>query len=148
MLTHAMSWKALIQHRYKYIYISARNRDISSQLASKYPQLAGNGRSNIFCVGNDDYEGNKLHPGSSAHRLAISGSGVQELRRFCHSVAAKAQFRASDHFLVVDIPSLIQHLDVWLDGSKRTTVAAIPANCVPDLQKVFSPERVGNTSRS
>jgi hypothetical protein len=148
VLTHTMSWKALIQHRYKYIYVSARNQDISSRLASKYPQLAGSGRSNIFCVANDDYEGNKLYPGSSAHRFAISGSGVPELRRFCHSVAAKAQFRASDHFLAVDIPSLIQHLDVWLDGSQGTTIAAIPANCVPDLQKVISPERVGNDLRS
>jgi len=148
MLTHTMSWRALIQHRYKYIYVSARNRDISSRLASKYPQLAGNGRSNIFCVANDDYEGNKLYPGSSAHRFAISGSGVPELRRFCHSVAAKAQFRASDHFLAVDIPSLIQHLDVWLDGSHRTTIAVIPTDCVPGLQKVFSPERVCNDLRS
>lgn len=102
----------------------------------------------MFYVANNDYEGNRLYPGSPAHDIAISGSRVPELRRFCPSVATKAQFGASDHFLAVDIPSLIQHLDVWSEGSQRKTTAFIPANYVPDLQEVFHPERLGAYLRS
>ena len=51
-------------------------------------------------------------------------------------MAAKAQFRASNHFLTVNIPSLIQSLEVWLEGSQQTTVTMVPASCVADMEEV------------
>ncbi len=136
MSIYKISKNILTLDRYKHIYAAARNEDVTSGLALKYPHLAGNGRSNVFCIGNEDYNGYKLKHDSPAHITGISGSGVPKLRSFCHSITARAQFKASNHFLTVDVPSLVQSVEVWLDGSQRTTVAAIPTGCVSELEKV------------
>lgn len=124
----------LAEIKYKYIYVAARNNNVNAKLALTYPQLAGNGRSNVFCIANDDYEGNKLRHGSAAHKYAVANSGVPELRSFCHSVAAKAQFHAAELFLKIELPSLIQSLDIWLQGPQKAASAAIPADCLDNRQ--------------
>ena len=96
--------------RLKYIYVAARNADVSKRLEMSYPQLAGTGRANVYCVGNRDYEGQELtSPG--AREIEESGSGIPDLRMLRHSLVAKAQFRTPNQFIESEIQNLIRSLD-------------------------------------
>lgn len=73
---------------------------------------------------------------SETRNILVPGSGIPELRHFCHSVVARAQFRASNHFLDVEIPDLVQSLEVWAASIEQGTQHLIPLNLVPELQTV------------
>ena len=124
-------------YRYKYIYVSARNADIKKKLLAKYASDSGKANLNVFCVGNNDYdiEGD-LRMDPEARDVAIKGSGIPELRRHCHTIVTRAQFKASNHFLEVEIPDLIQSLEVWVESAEQDSSPSVPPNCVPELQTV------------
>lgn len=123
--------------RYKYIYVLARNAEIKKRLLAKYASDFGNANLNVFCIGNNDYdmEGD-LRMDPEARDIAIKGSGIPELRRHCHTIVTRAQFRASNHFLEVEIPDLIQSLEVWVESAGQHSVPSVPPNRVRDLQTV------------
>ena len=123
--------------RYKYIYVSARNADIETKLLAKYAPDFGNAKLNVFCVGNIDYdiEGDLIMD-PEARDIAINGSGIPQLRRHCHTIVSTAQFRASNHFLEVEIPDLMQSLEVWMESAEQISLPSVPPNCVPELQTV------------
>ena len=123
--------------RYKYIYVSARNADIKEKLLANYAPDFGNAKLNVFCVGNIDYdiEGDLIMD-PEARDIAIEGSGIPKLRRYCHTIVSRAQFRASNHFLEVEIPGLMQSLEVWMESADQDSVPSVPLNCVPELQTV------------
>ena len=72
-------------------------------------------------------------------------SGVPGLRKFCHSIVARAQFKAAQHFLETEVPALIQSIQLWLEAAEQDTTLNIPSNLVPDVQTVGSIEIVHNT---
>ena len=123
--------------RYKYIYVSARNSEIKKTLLAKYASDSGKEYLNVFCIGNIDYdmEGD-LRMDTEARDIAIKGSGIPELRRHCHTIVARAQFKASNHFLNVEIPGLIQSLEVWVESAKQDIGSSVPPNRVSELQNV------------
>ena len=71
-----------------------------------------------------------------ARDLAIQGSGIPELRRHCHSIVSKAQFRVSTHFLEVEVPDLIQSLEVWMASADSRSPPPIPHESISGLQLV------------
>ena len=77
-----------------------------------------------------------LRTDPEARKIAIEGSGFPELRRHCHTIVSRAQFRASNHFLEVQIPDLVQSLEVWVELAEQDSVPSFPPNCVPELEKV------------
>jgi hypothetical protein len=69
--------------------------------------------------------------------MAVQGSGIPELRQFCHSIVDKAQFRASNHFLGVELPDLLQSLEVWLAASEQESSPTVSSDCANDLKSVW-----------
>ena len=124
-----------LHDRYKYLFVSARNTDVERALRIRYVSPGPGLSINVFCVGNRDYEGAEYRS-QEAHLRAIQGSGIPDLRRFCHSVVAQAQYDASLHFLEVELASLLQSLEVWLSVSEQTTRVSIDPQIVSDLQTV------------
>ena len=123
--------------RYKYIYVSARNAEIENKVLAKYASDSGKANLNVFCIGNNDYDiegDHRMDP--EARDIAIKGSGIPELRRHCHTIVTKAQFRASNHFLEVEIPDLIQSLEVWVESAEQDSSPSVPPNRIPELQTV------------
>ncbi|KAL8649989.1 MAG: hypothetical protein Q9226_005335 [Calogaya cf. arnoldii] len=118
---------------YKYLFVSARNTDVERALRTRYLSLAPGLSVNVFCVGNRDYEGAEYRS-QEAHLRAIQGSGIPDLRRFCHSVVAHAQYDASLHFLEVELASLLQSLQVWLSVSEQKDRVSVDPQIVTDLQ--------------
>ena len=107
--------------RYRSIYMRARNFDVADKLSAKYAQLRGRtDTSGVFCVANKDYEGHEFNS-ISAHREAIKASGIPELRRFCRTIVAQAQFAACNYFLHFEIENLMQSTRGWLEAATRTT---------------------------
>lgn len=68
--------------------------------------------------------------------MAAHTSGVPELRLFCHSIVSRAQYTASMHFLEVEIPSLIESLEVWLSVAQQKSPPVIDPQIVLDLESV------------
>lgn len=112
--------------RYKYLLIEARNADIKQQLAEKYTDLFPAGGLNVFCVSNKDYQC-YLELGAEAYAPAIEGSGVPRLRQFCHSIPARAQYRATNQFLEIQLMSLVQSLELWLKSGVRRKGPKLPS---------------------
>ncbi|KAI9879730.1 MAG: hypothetical protein M1830_007515 [Pleopsidium flavum] len=113
--------------RYKYLFVQARNADIRERLTKAYSKLFPSGGLDIFCVANKDYQG-YLEQGREAHALAIAGSGIPHLRRFCHSIPARAQFRATNHFLEIQLKGLVQSLELWLSAGTKNNSLQLPSN--------------------
>ncbi|KAL8749362.1 MAG: hypothetical protein Q9199_007731 [Rusavskia elegans] len=118
---------------YKYLFVSARNTDVERALRLRYDSPGAGFSINVFCVGNRDYEGAE-YQSQEAHQRAIQGSGVPDLRRFCHSIVAQAQYDASLHFLEVELASLLQSLEVWLSVSEQKNLVTVDPQIITDLQ--------------
>lgn len=129
-------------YRLKYLFVAQRNETVRQKVLTNYASLVNDAASlRVFCVGNKDYEHREIHF-REAQMLAIKGSGVPELRDFCHSIVAKAQFRASNHFLETQIPDLIQSLKLWMEAAKDEPGPVLPSNALSDLEEVLSnPQR-------
>jgi hypothetical protein len=69
-----------------------------------------NGRNlDVFCVSNNWYE--KYCP--KGNTKFVEASGVPDLRRFCHTVTADAQFNEAKHFLKSRLSTLLNTIDLW-----------------------------------
>ncbi|KAL8782106.1 MAG: hypothetical protein Q9213_005676 [Squamulea squamosa] len=118
---------------YKYLFVSARNTDVKRALQRRYASSGIGLDINVFCIGNRDYEG-AGYRSQEARQKAIQGSCIPDLRRSCHSIVAQAQYQASVHFLEVELPSLIQSLDVWLSVFDQKASLTVDPQLVRDLQ--------------
>ena len=121
--------------RYRNLFVQARNKKITKKLTTQYQEYVQARCLNMFFIGNKDYEGID-YMGEQARELAVEGSGIPELRRYCHTIVGKAQFRASSHFLDVQISGLVQSLEVWVEASQNDDLPAIPQDCISDLRDV------------
>lgn len=85
-------------------------------LAEKY-----NDTTRVFCVSNKLYSDHREDSRERAEAY-IELSGIPELRRYCQSVPAEAQFRAAAAFLEHRVPTLLGSLNQWaLVGSDSVT---------------------------
>ncbi|KAL8773729.1 MAG: hypothetical protein Q9209_001497 [Squamulea sp. 1 TL-2023] len=119
--------------KYKYLFVSARNADVKRALQRRYMSSGIGLDVNVFCIGNRDYEG-AGYRSQEARQKAIQGSCIPDLRRSCHSIVAQAQYQASVHFLEVELPSLIQSLDVWLSVFDQKASLTVDPQFIRDLQ--------------
>lgn len=81
-----------------------------------------NGDLKIFCVSNTDYQKHRDDNSPVAQRHTAL-SGVVELRLYCQSIPAEAQFKAVVEFLEHKVPTLLGSIRQWLlQGSDDMTV--------------------------
>ncbi|KAL3436714.1 hypothetical protein BDV09DRAFT_202801 [Aspergillus tetrazonus] len=103
--------------RLKTLLIETRNRLVAADMSRKYqPDVK------IFCVSSKLYSD---HRGDYKERNAeyIRLSGIPELRRYCQSIPAEAQLRATSAFLKNRVPAILGSLNQWvLAASNSVTV--------------------------
>ncbi|GKZ47440.1 hypothetical protein AbraIFM66951_010806 [Aspergillus brasiliensis] len=98
--------------------ITRRNTSVANSLSNAWGD-----RARIFCVSNKLYSDHREDdPRQVNGYLALSG--IQELRRYCQSVPADAQFRATVSYLQHELPALLGSITQWaLAGSSTITMA-------------------------
>ncbi|KAL4870412.1 hypothetical protein BDV12DRAFT_207717 [Aspergillus spectabilis] len=97
--------------RLKRFLISRRNRRVSESLSRAW----GN-QTRIFCVSNRLYTDHRaIDPEQASAYLELSG--IKELRRYCQSVPADAQLRATESFLQNQLPAILGSLILWASAS-------------------------------
>ncbi|KAL8905916.1 MAG: hypothetical protein Q9171_006480 [Xanthocarpia ochracea] len=116
---------------YKYLFVNARNTDVTRALQRRYTSAAVGLIIEVFCVGNRDYEGDAF---GVRDQRAIQGSCIPDLRRFCHSVVAQAQYDATLHFLEVELSSLVQSLEAWLSVFEQKALVTVDPQIITDLR--------------
>ncbi|GLA84422.1 hypothetical protein AtubIFM56815_008635 [Aspergillus tubingensis] len=95
-----------------------RNTSVTNSLLHALGEMA-----RIFCVSNKLYSDHREDdPRQANGYLALSG--IQELRRYCQSVPADAQFRATVSYLQHEVPALLGSITQWaLAGTSTMTMA-------------------------
>lgn len=100
--------------------MNARNEFIQELLLRNHAQRFSGRSLSVFCISNNLYEDNRDQ--GKKHDLLILASGIRKLRRFCHKVSARAQFRVACHFLDVSLKGLVQRVQLWLTGGSQSTL--------------------------
>ncbi|KAL1980018.1 hypothetical protein VTN96DRAFT_4795 [Rasamsonia emersonii] len=114
--------------------IERRNEQVTESLLEKYTDA-----DRVFCVSNRLYSEHREDSRERAEAY-IGLSGVRELRRYCQSVPAEAQFRATAAFLEHQAPTLLRSLNQWaLAGSDRVTAerAATLRQVLTECEEMF-----------
>lgn len=103
--------------RLKRLLIEARNELAATHLTNQYGTDV-----KIFCVSSKLYtEHREGHREQAAEYIRLSR--IPELRRYCQSVPADAQLRATSAFLNNRVPALLGSLNQWiLAGSSTVTI--------------------------
>lgn len=97
--------------------MTARNQYIEKLVLSTHSKMLGTRPLSVFCVSNKAYKKNRQR--AKVHDLPIKGSGIPLLRRHCHKIPSRAQFRVGHHFLTVRLKSLVQQAQLWLAGGSQ-----------------------------
>ncbi|PYI32270.1 hypothetical protein BP00DRAFT_445723 [Aspergillus indologenus CBS 114.80] len=98
--------------------ITRRNTRVTDILLAAW----GN-KARVFCVSNKLYADHRFSDIDEANGYRIL-SGITELRRYCQSVPADAQLRATFIYLKNEVPALLGSINQWvLAGSSGITVA-------------------------
>ncbi|GIJ92098.1 hypothetical protein Asppvi_011073 [Aspergillus pseudoviridinutans] len=104
--------------RLKRFLILRRNRRVTEALSRAWKNQA-----RIFCVSNKLYADHRANDHEQANGY-LELSGITELRRYCQSVPADAQLRATESFLQNQVPALLGSLTQWaLAGSDSVTAS-------------------------
>ncbi|MCJ1396677.1 hypothetical protein MMC18_009569 [Xylographa bjoerkii] len=133
--TASDSLKALeeAQIRHATLFITARNTSIKEDVINSYSSLASHHELKVFCVSNRYYEGTNISS-INARDIARSISGIRELRQFCHTVVAEAQFHAAVHYLDVNCLGLLKQLELWTESiSTKNREEVVPSDCIEQL---------------
>jgi hypothetical protein len=123
MFGQNLAVRFLIRTSYKNIVLTARNKKVADNLKEKYAADFKPGYLPIFCVDNRMY-----HTCRNMQEAILSG--IPELRKFCYSIPAKAQFRAGSHYIGTQIPSLVSSVELWTEAARDPEMQAL-ANIVP-----------------
>ncbi|KAI5462790.1 hypothetical protein BGZ63DRAFT_352526, partial [Mariannaea sp. PMI_226] len=91
------------------LLVQARNSHVKENLQRVYASEMDGRTLPVFCVSNKWYE--KYCPKGNTE--LVQASGIPELRRFCHTITAEAQFHEVNHFLVAKSSALLNSLDLW-----------------------------------
>lgn len=70
----------------------------------------------IFCVSNRLYTDHREMDLEQANQY-LELSGIKELRRYCQSVPADAQLRATESFLQNQLPAILGSITLWASAS-------------------------------
>lgn len=98
--------------------ITRRNTQVTDSLLAAWGSNA-----RVFCVSNKLYADHRFNDIEEANGYRAL-SGITELRRYCQSVPADAQFRATVAYIKNDVPALLGSINQWvLAGSSGITVA-------------------------
>ncbi|PYH87881.1 hypothetical protein BO71DRAFT_424076 [Aspergillus ellipticus CBS 707.79] len=98
--------------------ITRRNTRVTNALIRAWGEKA-----RVFCVSNRLYADHRENDAEQASQY-LELSGIKELRRYCQSVPAEAQFRATEAFLQNQVPGLLGSITQWaLAGSNAVTVS-------------------------
>ena len=89
--------------------IAARNKRVKEGLRKAYGVKVPGGDLKVFCVSNKTYE--KFSRKGEVEY--VEASGIPELRSFCHSITAQAQFAEANHFLHTSLPGLLNSAKLW-----------------------------------
>ncbi|EON64079.1 hypothetical protein W97_03309 [Coniosporium apollinis CBS 100218] len=120
-----------LQRRQKFLLVDARNERVKDGLQEGYRTKVPGGMLEVFCVSNTTYEK------YSAEGVVdmVNASGIPELRRFCYSVTAEAQFLEAKHFLQSRLSSMLSSIQLWTtrcpDGSVNQLQEYIPESGLP-----------------
>ncbi|CAG2005293.1 unnamed protein product [Fusarium graminearum] len=107
------SRKKAAKKKQELLLVQARNEHVKRNLQSVYSSEMNGRTLDVFCVSNKWYE--KYCPKGNAQ--FVEASGIPDLRRFCHSVTADAQFSEAKHFLSSRLSALLNTLDLWACSS-------------------------------
>ncbi|KAL2829504.1 hypothetical protein BDW59DRAFT_142167 [Aspergillus cavernicola] len=98
----------------KRFLISRRNQRVTNDLM----RVWGN-RARVFCVSNTLYSDHRAQDPDQANAY-LELSGIRDLRRYCQSVPAAAQLRATEVFLRDEVPALLGSVSVWAAAGSDT----------------------------
>ncbi|GFF64845.1 hypothetical protein IFM60648_01404 [Aspergillus lentulus] len=108
--------KETLEFELKRFLILRRNRGVTESLSRAWSNQA-----RVFCVSNKLYADHRANDPEQANGY-LELSGITELRRYCQSVPADAQLRATESFLQNQVPALLGSLTQWaLAGSDAVT---------------------------
>ncbi|PKX96934.1 uncharacterized protein P174DRAFT_438736 [Aspergillus novofumigatus IBT 16806] len=108
--------KETLEFELKRFLILRRNRRVTESLSRAWSNQA-----RVFCVSNKLYADHRANDPEQANGY-LELSGITELRRYCQSVPADAQLRATESFLQNQVPALLGSLTQWaLAGSDAVT---------------------------
>ncbi|PWY94991.1 hypothetical protein BO94DRAFT_456160 [Aspergillus sclerotioniger CBS 115572] len=109
--------KDALELQLKSFLVTRRNTSVTKSLLDAWGD-----RARIFCVSNKLYSDYRENDPQVHDYLSLSG--VRELRQYCQSVPADAQFRATVAYLQNELPALLGSISQWgLAGSSTMTVA-------------------------
>ena len=91
--------------------MDARNDHVKQGLRRVYAAKVPNGKLDVFCVSNRMYEENSR----KGKAEGVMASGIPDLRKFCHTITADAQYREARHFLQSSLFSLLTSLDIRMN---------------------------------
>lgn len=110
-----------------------RNKQASSQLIAKYAPQVQVGELKVFCVSNTNYFKHRYDEQSRAEsRLDLSG--IVELRRYCHSIPADAQFDTAVAYIEHDVPAFLGSLKQWAIGA----IATADQELIHDIRQLMN----------
>ncbi|KAH0556616.1 hypothetical protein GP486_005548 [Trichoglossum hirsutum] len=115
------------KYKQKYMLISARNAHVTGELKKAYANIIPTGDLRVFCIANRDYKRFRSpRQRKWADISLINATSVLDLRRFCRSIPAKAQFEAGLHFLEIQIPTLLHSIELWISTGPEADRATKP----------------------
>ncbi|KAL4757106.1 uncharacterized protein BDW70DRAFT_143918 [Aspergillus foveolatus] len=118
----------------KQFLISGRNQRVTSSLKRTYGD-----RTRVFCVSNTLYSDHRTQEPDRANAY-IQLSGIRDLRRYCQSVPADAQLRATKEFLQTQVPALLGSVSLWAAAGSDTvthTRAEVLRGVLSDAEQVL-----------
>ncbi|KAG8670948.1 hypothetical protein FPOAC1_004183 [Fusarium poae] len=137
--------KKVAKKQQELLLVQARNRHVQTNLRNVYSSEMNGRNLDVFCVSNNWYE--KYCP--KGNTKFVEASGVPDLRRFCHTVTADAQFNEAKHFLKSRLSTLLNTIDLWssswiqkqdeieeLDDSVHTNITELIEQ-IPGIVKTF-----------
>lgn len=99
----------------KKFLVERRNSQVATELINKYAEEVHMDDFNVFCVSAQDYWKQRYEEQTLAERR-LELSGIVNLRRYCYSIPAEAQFEAATAFVENDVPALLGSLRQWAVG--------------------------------
>ncbi|KAL4734477.1 hypothetical protein BDV11DRAFT_212732 [Aspergillus similis] len=118
----------------KQLLITRRNQRVTSSLKRTYGDDI-----KVFCVSNTLYSDHRSEEPDRANEY-IELSGIKDLRRYCQSVPADAQLRATEAFLQTQVPALLGSVSLWAAAGSDTvthTRAEVLRGVLSDAEQVL-----------
>ncbi|KAH7316951.1 hypothetical protein B0I35DRAFT_434291 [Stachybotrys elegans] len=116
--------KKMAKKQQELLLVQARNGHVRENLQSLFASEMHGRRLDVFCVSNKWYE--KYCPKGNIE--FVHASGIPELRRFCHTISADAQFKEAKNFLKARMSACLNSLDIWasslLNAQQKPTLNA------------------------